>query len=431
MSAGSRVDGTPMRVMTLRAERLIPFVVVGIVAAGCAGGSKAAAPSTSSDVADSTASTVFADDGSGESPLLSSDDFNDGESEFLWTGRDELLSSQVVDGELHMNVVLGNSTQALRSTLPPLTAVTLESDITIVASTLGTFTAGCWSGGDDYSLAMTGDQRLAVITRTDWNGTITDVEVLADLGHTSLVRPVGDSFRVRVSCFGQDGAEWIAGWIDGEPVALVELPAGADRFDAVGHTASVVAAGDGLVIDNIEVSEGYPGGGEHPSTLPPAESSSATTVFAHDGVSFEFPSSWVYVDLPPPLVDSPDAWAFVASPVGASDVVSLHYLGAQFANDVGATPDQLIAEVVEIQESEGVTLRSDPSTIRVGGKDATLLEFEGIDGAETGLPVVGDQVLIFTDAGSYVLMFRVLADDEATHRPAWERALATLVLPDE
>jgi hypothetical protein len=419
-------------VTALWAKRLSLLVVVGIVAVGCSGGSKSAEPLASSEEADpSTTSAASVEDSSGVLPLLGSDDFDDGESELFWTGRDELLSSQVVDGELHMDVVLGSSVQALRSTWPPLTAVTLESDFTIVARTLGTFTAGCWADAYEYSLAMTGDQRLTVITRAHADGTATDAEVLADLGYTSLVGSVGDSFRVRVSCFEQDGADWIAGWIDGEPVALVELPPGAGRFDAVGYTATVVAAGDGLVVDNVEVFEGYPSGGVHPSTLPPAESSSAWTVFAHDGVSFEFPSSWVYFELPPPLGTSPDVWSFSSGPIGVSNGVSLLFLGAQFISDVEMTPDQFIAAWLEIQESEGVTMRSDPSTIQVGGKDAILLEFDEIIDGATGLPLVVEQVWVFTDTGTYTLIFRVRTHDEGEYRPAWEQALATLALPGE
>jgi hypothetical protein len=331
-----------------------------------------------------------------------------------------------------MGAVLSSSVQALRSTWPPLTAVTLESDVTIAARAPGTFTASCWAGGDEFSLAMTGDQRLTVITRTNASGTISAAEVLADFGYTSLVRPAGDSFRVRVSCFEEDGAEWIAGWIDGEPVALVELPPGVARFDAVGFTVTVVAAGDGLVINNTEVFEGYPGGGPQPSTLPPVQDASVTTVFAHEGVSFEFPSSWVYFDLPPPLGTGPDVWTFGAGPVGVSNAVSLLFLGAEFLSEVGMTQDEFVGTWwVELLESEGVTTRSDPSTIQVGGTDAILLEIDEVIDPDTGFPLVVEQVWVFTDSGTYMLIFRVPAHDEAEHRPAWERVLATLDLPDE
>jgi hypothetical protein len=92
---------------------------------------------------------------------------------------------------------------------------------------------------------------------------------------------------------------------------------------------------------------------------------------------------------------------------------------------------EFIPTYVDVEESQGVTLRSDPSTIQIGGQDATLLEFEGIVGDKTGRPLVVDQIWVFTDFGGYLIFFRVLVDDEAEFRPVWERVLATLELPDQ
>lgn len=425
--------GMTMRFRVLRIIGLALLALVGIVAQGCSGDSESATTADSPDaVSPSASSAASAEESPPEVSLLGFDDFDNGESEFFWTGRDALLSSEVVDGELHLKVVEESGIQTLRSTWPPLTAVTLESDITIVARTPGVFTAGCWSGTDQYALAVTGDQRLAVVSRVVVSGdpsvgnAAASLVVLADLGHTSLVRPVGVPFRVRVSCFEQDGDKWIAGWIDDEAIAFVELPDGTDRFDAVGYTASVVSEGDGLVIDNVEISEGYPGGGSHPSTLPPASSNSATTVFSRDGVSFEFPSAWVYFQLPTPAINSSDAWAFGVGPVGTPNVVSLQSLGAQFVSDLEMTPDEFIDEVIKMQVSEGITLRSDPSTIQVGSEDGILFEVENVPDPRTGQPRLVDQVWVFTDTGSYLLTFVYAAESEGELRPIWEQALKTM-----
>jgi len=425
-----------MRVMTLCAERLIPLVVVGIVAAGCAGGSKAAVPSTSSDVADSTTSTAFADDGSGELPLLGSDDFGGSESELFWTGRDHLLSSEIVDGALEVYVVDVGETQTLRSTWPPLSAVTIESDVAISGHSLGLFTVGCWSGGNSYEVLWTGDRELAVIARAEAGpGSSTGPTILSDLGRSSLIGPVGTPFRLRVSCYVEDGVGWISSSIDDKPVALVELPGDVGRFDAVGYTAAVVFEEAGLVIDNVVISEGYPTGIPYPSTLPAVVDSSESTVFVHDGLTFEFPSSWEYFMESLPFAELPETWSFAVSPNGVSTVIAVVSFTYESFAELGMTDTELatefIPEYVAAQESGGITLRSEPSTIQVGGEEASWLQFEGIVGDETGRPLVADQVWVFTDSGGYLLFFRAPPDDEADFRPVWERALATLELPGQ
>jgi hypothetical protein len=430
-----------MFAVALRTKSLVPLVVVCVVAVGCSGGSKVTESPTSSEAADpSTTSVVSVEVSSGDVSLLGSDDFDDGESELFWTGRDDLLNSMVVDGELHVDVVDVSQTQTLRSTWPPLQAVTIESDVAISGHSLGLFTVGCWSGARSYGLAWTGDRGLAVVARieadpTAETGSSTELKVLSDLGRSSLVRSLGVPFRVRVSCYEEDGVGWISSSIDDVLVALVELPGDVGRFDAVGYAAAVLFEEAGLLIDNVEISEGYPTGIPQPSALPPVVDHSELTVFTHDGLSFEFPSSWEYFTESTPFSELPETWSFPVSPDGVSTVISaLSFTEESFA-EAGLSSAEFAAEFipgyVAFQESQGVTLRSNQSIIQVAGRDATLLAFEGIVGDETGLPLVADQVWVFTDSGGYFLYFQVPADDEAEFRPVWERALATLVLPDE
>jgi hypothetical protein len=242
-------------------------------------------------------------------------------------------------------------------------------------------------------------------------------------------------FRLRVSCYEEDGVGWISASIDDEPIAILELPGKVGRFDAVGYTAAVMFDEAGLVIDNVVISEGYPTGISVPPTLPSVTDYSESTVFTHDGLSFEFPIGWEYFTEATPFSQLPETWGFAVSPHGVSNVISvLSFTEDSFA-ELGMTYSEFTAEFiptyVDVQESRGITLRSDPSTIQVGGQDATLLEFEGIVGDKTGRPMVVDQVWVFTDSGGYLVFFRVLVDDEAEFRPVWERALATLELPDQ
>jgi hypothetical protein len=242
-------------------------------------------------------------------------------------------------------------------------------------------------------------------------------------------------FRLRVSCYEEDGVGWISASIEDEPVALVEIPGDMGRFDAVGYTAAVVFEEAGLVIDNVVISEGYPTGISYPSTLPAVIDSSESTVFVHDGLSFEFPSGWEYSTEAVPFSQLPETWSFAISPNGVSTVIAVVSFTDESFAELGMTDTEFttefIPEYLAFQESEGVTLRSDPSTIRIDGEEATWLEFEGIVGDRTDLPLVADQVWVFTDSGGYFLFFRVPADDEGEHRPTWERALATLELPDQ
>jgi hypothetical protein len=148
-------------------------------------------------------------------------------------------------------------------------------------------------------------------------------------------------------------------------------------------------------------------------------------VFDHDGVSFEFPSSWVYFEVEP-FAEVPEAWAFAVSPDNVSNMIALRFLPEQLLTEIGMTPDDFIDALIGFEESEGVTLRSDPSTIQVGSEDGTLIEFEGVTGSRTGQPLLADQVWVFTDTGAYFLMFRYLPADEGAIRPVWERALNSM-----
>ncbi len=339
-----------------------------------------------------------------------------------------------------MNVVDVRQTQSLRSTWPPLQAVTIESDIAISGHSLGLFTVGCWSGANSHAIALTGDRGLAVIARTEAEptaetGSSTELKVLSDLGRSSLVPPVGVLFRLRVSCYEEGGVGWISASIDDEPIVVLELPGEVGRFDAVGYTAAVVFDEAGLVIDNVVISEGYPTGISVPSELPSMIDNSDSTVFVHDGLSFEFPSDWEYFTEATPFSQLPETWGFAVSPHGVSNVISVLSFTEESFAELGMTSSEFTAEFiptyVDVEESQGVTLRSDPSTIQVSGQDATLLEFEGIVGNKTGRPLVADQVWVFTDFGGYLVYFQVLVDDEAKFRPVWERVLATLELPDQ
>jgi len=186
--------------------------------------------------------------------LLSSEDFDDGVSELFWTGRDESLSSEVAGGALELHVVDVSQPQTLRSTWPPLSAVTIESDVAVSGHSLGLFTMGCWSGGDSAEVAWSGDRGLGVIARAE-TGPLSSSEptVLSDLGSSSIVPSIGDPFRLRVSCYVEDGVAWLSSSIDDEPIALVEIPDGERRFDAVGYTAAVAFEEAGLVIDNVVI----------------------------------------------------------------------------------------------------------------------------------------------------------------------------------
>jgi hypothetical protein len=276
----------------------------------------------------SNSSTLSMEEPSDNLVLLSSEDFDDGESNLFWTGQDQLLSSKIVDGELHMNVVDVRQTQSLRSTWPPLQAVTIESDIAISGHSLGLFTVGCWSGANSHAIALTGDRGLAVIARTEAEptaetGSSTELKVLSDLGGSSLGPPVGVLFRLRVSCYEEGGVGWISASIDDEPIAILELPGEVRRFDAVGYTAAVVFDEAGLVVDNVVISEGYPTGISVPSELPSVIDNSDSTVFVHDGLSFEFPSGWEYFTEATPFSQLPETWGFAVSPHGVSNVISV------------------------------------------------------------------------------------------------------------
>ena len=175
----------------------------------------------------------------GMKPPTQSGSFDPGEETVFVTESDQYVDLFIEGGRYHIHTKNDSPCQAARTVFPvAYPDVRFEATMTQVADTGGEalHAVGCWNGDAGYLLQVSSSGEVAIV---DSVSTISGVQrLLYGPELVKTLRPVGQANRLRIDCLG-GGTEptLVSGWVNGVPIATVEVPDGIDGFPAVGFWA--------------------------------------------------------------------------------------------------------------------------------------------------------------------------------------------------
>jgi hypothetical protein len=328
-----------------------------------------------------------------DAPRVLLDEDFEGTRFVMWTGEDDGLKTEVVDGVFRLEVLNEGETQVARATFPKsVDGLRFEATITFEGHTVDGFGVGCWSGDQWYEVVITGDRTVGAAEMFSSSaGGLVDPRPIVDIAQTPAANPVGHPNRVRIDCVSDINGGWFSAYVNGTPVGSAPIPGDVGGFDAVGFTGRSEFAGGAYLIDDMVAMLDRP---------PPADAASdleifpddaiGQTWFEHAGVRFSYPDNWRYV--------------------GGGE------------EEAGVTAKEIFEAILPLVTPASGEVSAGPIATTITGQPAFSAE---ISYGQSGQDRIREVAVVFGQSALYVLQMQYSPELELPIRAVWDEVLSS------